>query len=98
MFRHIEGCKAQHGDMTLMIAHNFVEWHVMIVKNSNLGVREGRAVMFSARKNNKTSSTPEHQTPKSDEPTARFVCASKKAIGPRGGHLSRERSFLPELP
>jgi hypothetical protein len=35
MFRHIEGCKAQHGDMTLMIAHNFVEWHVMIVKNSN---------------------------------------------------------------
>jgi hypothetical protein len=33
MFRHIEGCKAQYDDMTLMIAHNFVEWHVIVVKN-----------------------------------------------------------------
>jgi len=31
MFRHIEGCKAQCGDMTLLIARAFVEWHVVIV-------------------------------------------------------------------
>ena len=33
MFRHIEGCKAQYGDMTVMIARNFAEWHVIIVKS-----------------------------------------------------------------
>ena len=33
MFRHIEGYKAQYGDMTLMLAHAFVEWHVVIIKN-----------------------------------------------------------------
>jgi hypothetical protein len=33
MFRHTEGWKAQYGDMTLMIAHAFVEWHVAVIKN-----------------------------------------------------------------
>ena len=33
MFRHIEGFKAQYGDMTLMIGHAFVEWHVVIIRN-----------------------------------------------------------------
>jgi hypothetical protein len=30
MFRHTEGFKAQYGDMTLMIGHAFVEWHVVV--------------------------------------------------------------------
>lgn len=42
MFRHIEGCKAQHGDMTLMIAHNFVEWHVMIIKSPTILIQGDR--------------------------------------------------------
>ena len=33
MFRHIEGCKAQHRDITVMVAHNFAEWHVILVKH-----------------------------------------------------------------
>ena len=31
MFRHVEGFKAQYGDMTLMVAHEFVEWHVIVI-------------------------------------------------------------------
>ena len=42
MFRHIEGCKAQHGDMTMMVARNFAEWHVMIVKNPTFVVQGER--------------------------------------------------------
>jgi hypothetical protein len=34
MFRHIEGCKARCGDMTLMVAREFVEWHVIVVSDS----------------------------------------------------------------
>lgn len=48
MFRHIDGCKAQHGDMTLMIAHNFVEWHVMIVRNPTILIQGDR--QFSEEK------------------------------------------------
>jgi hypothetical protein len=33
MFRHIEGYKAHYGDMTLMLAHAFAEWHVVVVKH-----------------------------------------------------------------
>jgi hypothetical protein len=32
MFRHVEGYKAQYGDMSLMVAHDFVEWHVIVIK------------------------------------------------------------------
>ena len=42
MFRHIEGCKAQYGDMTMMIAHNFVEWHVIIVKSPAILIQGDR--------------------------------------------------------
>jgi hypothetical protein len=48
MFRHIDGSKAQHGDMTLMIAHNFVEWHVMIVRNPTILIQGDR--QFSEEK------------------------------------------------
>ena len=48
MFRHIEGCKAQYGDMTLMIAHNFAEWHVIIVKNPTTLIQGDR--QFSEEK------------------------------------------------
>jgi hypothetical protein len=44
MFRHIEGCKAQCGDMTLMVAHNFAEWHVIIVKNSTTLIQGARQI------------------------------------------------------
>ena len=33
MFRHIEGSKARCGELTLMIAHQFVEWHVVVVRS-----------------------------------------------------------------
>ena len=32
MFRHVEGYKAQYGNMSLMVAHDFVEWHVIVIK------------------------------------------------------------------
>ena len=48
MFRHIEGCKAQYGDMTLMVAHSFVEWHVVIIKNSSTLIQGDR--QFSEEK------------------------------------------------
>jgi hypothetical protein len=48
MFRHIEGCKAQYGDMTLMIAHNFAEWHVIIVKTPTILIQGDR--QFSEEK------------------------------------------------
>jgi len=48
MFRHIEGCKAQYGDMTLMVAHNFVEWHVIIVKTPTILIQGDR--QFSEEK------------------------------------------------
>ena len=44
MFRHIEGCKAQCGDMTLMVAHNFAEWHVIIIKNPTTLIRGQRQI------------------------------------------------------
>lgn len=48
MFRHIEGCNAQYGDMTLMIAHNFAEWHVIIVRTPTIVIQGDR--QFSEEK------------------------------------------------
>jgi len=48
MFRHIEGCKTQYGDMALMVAHNFVEWHIIIVKSPTIRIQGDR--QFSEEK------------------------------------------------
>jgi hypothetical protein len=41
MFRHADGSKAQYHDLTLMIAHEFAEWHV-IIRNATVMIRGGR--------------------------------------------------------
>jgi hypothetical protein len=48
VFRHIEGCKAQYGDMILMVAHDFVEWHVIIIKHPTILIQGSR--QFSEEK------------------------------------------------
>jgi hypothetical protein len=40
--------QAQYGDMTLMIAHNFAEWHVIIVKTPTILIQGDR--QFSEEK------------------------------------------------
>ena len=48
MFRHIEGCKASYSDMTLLVAHDFVEWHVIVIKNPTILIQGSR--QFSEEK------------------------------------------------
>src|SRR6266567_141847 len=42
MFRHVEGYKARYGDMILMVAHDFVEWHVIVIKTPTVVIQGGR--------------------------------------------------------
>jgi hypothetical protein len=42
MFRHVEGFKAQYGDMSLMVAHDFVEWHVIVIKTPTIVIQGSR--------------------------------------------------------
>ena len=42
MFRHVEGYKAQYGDMSLIVAHDFVEWHVIVIKPPAIVIQGGR--------------------------------------------------------
>jgi len=43
MFRNADGSKAQYHDLTLMIAHEFAEWHV-IVRSATVIIRGARQI------------------------------------------------------
>jgi hypothetical protein len=42
VFRHIEGFKAEYGDMSLLVAHDFAEWHVIIIKHPTILIQGSR--------------------------------------------------------